>query len=346
MAVTYGSPVGSWYYQEGLESMPTAAIYIVFTGLVQAFFMGLFFLLSGYFTAPSYDSRGPKQFLEDRIVRLGIPIVIFVSLIEPAVDYVVALVNRTFQGSFLSYYATYLFFGYGILWFALALLFFAFAYAGWRRFKPVPTKARTFPKNSAIFAFALLLGALSSIVRLVYPMGYFSPLFNFPLAFFTQYIALFIVGLIAFRSNWLMTIPNEIGKLWSKIALALLAVYSVMFIPTLLTGGLPLILGGLHWQAAFYAFWEQLFGIAVMISLTVWFREKANFQTGFTKALSESSFTAYIIQVPVLVSLALSFQCIQLPLLLKFAVVSPIGVSLCFTCACLVRRIPKVDRVL
>jgi peptidoglycan/LPS O-acetylase OafA/YrhL len=152
--------------------------------------------------------------------------------------------------------------------------------------------------------------------------------------------------LIGFRSNWLTTIPKKTGKLWSKIALASLAFYLAIFLPIVLTGGLNSILGGLHWQAAAYAIWEQLFGIAVMISLTVWFREKLNFQNGIMKALSDSSFTAYIIQVPVLVLLALSLQSIQLPLLAKFAIASPIGVALCFLTAYLVRKIPKANRVL
>jgi peptidoglycan/LPS O-acetylase OafA/YrhL len=78
----------------------------------------------------------------------------------------------------------------------------------------------------------------------------------------------------------------------------------------------------------------------------VWFRENVNFQNRLTKALSDSSFTAYIIQVPVLVLLALGFQSIQLPLLAKFAIVSPIGVALCFLSAYFVRKIPKANRVL
>jgi glucans biosynthesis protein C len=308
--------------------------------------MGLLFLFSGYFTPPSYDRKGHRQFLKERLIRLGVPMVIFVGLVEPAVDYVVALSNGSFHGSFLSYYGTYIIFGYGIMWFVLALLFFAFAYAGWRRFKPKHTQARPFPKNALIVAFALLLGAVSFAVRLFFPIGYYSPLFSFQYCFFVQYIALFIAGLVAYRSNWLMTLPKETGKLWSKIAVVLIAVYAVLFIPTFLTGSITLIFGGLQWQAVAYAFWEQLFGIAVIISLTVWFRENVNFQNRLTKALSDSSFTAYIIQVPVLVLLALSFQSIQLPLLLKFAIVSPIGVSLCFLCAYLVRKIPKADRVL
>jgi glucans biosynthesis protein C len=346
LAITYGSPVGSWYYQEGVLSMPTAAIYVAFLGLCQAFFMGLLFLLSGYFTPPAYDHKGQKQFLRDRIIRLGMPMVAFIGFVEPAIDYIVALTNGSFHGSFASFYGKYIFFGYGIMWFILALLFFALAYAGWRRFKPQPTKQRPFPKNSAITVFALLLGVASFWIRLIYPVGYYSSLFSFQYCFFVQYIALFIVGLIAFRSNWLMTIPKETGRLFSKVALALLPVFAVLFVPTMLAGQIASLWGGLHWQAAAYAFWEQLFGIAVIISLTVWFRENVNFQNRDMKALSDSSFTAYIIQVPVLVLLALGFQSIQLPLLAKFAIVSPIGVSICFLFAYLVRKIPKANRVL
>ena len=346
IGLTYGSPSGAWYYQEAVAGMPTAAVYLVFQGLIQAFFMGLLFLISGYFTAPAYDRKGHRYFLRDRLVRLGVPMAMFVGLVEPAVDYVVALNNGSFHGSFLSYYGTYVIFGFGITWFILALLFFTFAYAGWRRFKPTPTKARAFPRNSAIFAFTMLLGVSSFAVRQVFPMAYYSPLFDFQYGFFVQYIALFIVGLIAYRSNWLMTIPKETGKTWGKIALGAIAFYIAVFLPIILTGGLSSILGGPHWQAAVYALWEQLLGIAVMISLTVWFRENANFQNRLTKALSDSSFTAYIIQVPVLVLLALGFQSIQLPLLAKFAIVSPIGVALCFLAAYLVRKIPKANRVL
>jgi len=80
--------------------------------------------------------------------------------------------------------------------------------------------------------------------------------------------------------------------------------------------------------------------------LVVWFREKQNNQSRLLKTLSDNSYAAYIIQTPVLVFLALSLRSIQLPLILKFAIVSPIGISLCFAFANLIRKIPKADRVL
>jgi len=95
-----------------------------------------------------------------------------------------------------------------------------------------------------------------------------------------------------------------------------------------------------------FAFWEQLFCIAVCVGLTVWFREKLNVQNRFTKALTENSYAAYIFQAPVLVYLAVALQSVQMPLLLKFAVVSPIAVALCFMAGFVVKKIPKADTAL
>src|SRR5207248_140871 len=49
----------------------------------QAYFMGCFFLISGYFTPGSFDRKGPATFYKDRLLRLGIPLVVFVFLLSP-----------------------------------------------------------------------------------------------------------------------------------------------------------------------------------------------------------------------------------------------------------------------
>ena len=348
MAIVYGSPVGSFYGFNEQAGLPSDLVYILFTVGAQAFFMGLLFLLSGYFTVPSYDRKGSKQFLKDKLIRLGIPLIIFAVFIDPPIEYMLALWRGWFHGSFFAFLSNPNFYTpAGPLWFVLALLVFAIAYIGWRSLSPKPTKSYPFPKKRVIFGFALLLGVATFAVRLVFPVGWSVPWLNFQLGFFAQYVALFIVGLVAFRSNWLMTIPEETGRFWSKIALSLFPVLIVILVSGFLFGdGINAFLGGFNWQAAAYAFWEQLFAVAVCIGLTVWFREKVNFQNRLTKALSDSSYAAYILQVPVLVFLALAFQSMQLPLLLKWVVVSSIGVALCFSVAYFVRKIPKADKVL
>jgi glucan biosynthesis protein C len=343
LAITYGSPFGSWYYHEGLVGFPEAAIYATYQGFTQAFFMGLLFFLSGYLTPPSFARKGSKQFLRDRLIRLGIPIVIFTVFVSPVVNYAVASING-YSGSFLVFIQTYLPFGLGPLWFVLALLMFDGGYALWRLFFAKPWTAYSFPTKRIIVGIGLLIGVITFAVRVFFPEGWAVPLIDFQLAFFPQYIAFFIFGLIAYRSNWILSIPKGNGQYWGTVASLLTLVSLGIFLASILTGAS--FLGGLTWQTAAYALWEQVFAIAVSIWLVIWFREKFNTQNRFLRFLSYSSYGAYIIQTPVLVFLALSLQSIQLPLLLKFFIVSPVAVSLCFLLAYLIKKAPKADKVL
>jgi glucan biosynthesis protein C len=177
LTITYGSPTGLWYIHEGTVGMPAGLVYVFFQVICQAFFMGLMFLLSGYFTPASYDRKGPKRFLTDRLVRLGIPILIFILVIDPLMQYALS----GFKGSLLNLFLTNSFagLGFGPLWFIEALLFFAIAYLAWRSFSSKPTKARVIPRNRFILLFGLLLGAVTFAVRLVFPVGYVFDLLNF-----------------------------------------------------------------------------------------------------------------------------------------------------------------------
>jgi len=154
------------------------------------------------------------------------------------------------------------------------------------------------------------------------------------------------VGIIAFRGNWLMTIPTKTGTLWLRLAVILIAVFLALLSFAALTGTASLFFGGFNWQTAIYAFWEQAFAVSISIGLIIWFREKLNTQNRFTKTLSENSYAAYILQAPILVGLALGLASIEMPLVLKFLTVAPIGVALCFVIAYLVKKIPKANRIL
>jgi glucan biosynthesis protein C len=344
LAITYGAPTGSWYIHEGIVDLPAGFIYVFFLAANQAFFMGLLFLFAGYFTAPSYDRKGSGRFIADRALRLGIPILIFIYIIDPIMKY--ALTG--FQGSLLTFFLSNPFegLGFGPLWFVEALLYFAVAYLIWRAFKPNPTKAYGIPSNRVILLFGLLLSAATFAVRSVFPIGYTLEIPGFQIPFFPQYIALFIVGLLAYRGNWVLAMPKDTGHLWGRVAIVLLLLMPVLFVVGSAGVGLGPFGGGWTWQAVAFAFWEQLFCIAISIGLTVWFREKLNVQNRFTKVLTDNSYAAYILQAPILVYFAIALQSVQISLLLKFAVVSPIAVALCFLAGFVVRRIPKADRVL
>src|SRR5277367_395168 len=79
-AITYGAS-GDWYYTEVHAGRDLPSLLLsLFTGFNQAFFMGLFFLLAGYFTPGAVERHGPAAYMRERALRLGVPLVVYFLL--------------------------------------------------------------------------------------------------------------------------------------------------------------------------------------------------------------------------------------------------------------------------
>ena len=360
LSITYGG-VGSWYYRnvpEGYMSIPLTW----HNGTVQAFSMGLFFLISGYFTPGSYDHKGPRRFFKDRLLRLGIPILCYDFVIGPLMAYPLMKVGALeqagtlqFNGSytkFLSIYYSRFHIGTGPLWFVEALLIFACFYVLWRVLTKTPASSvqdsGKFPGNLTIAFFAFGLSVVTFIVRIWLPIGWsFEPL-NFQFPFFPQYICMFIVGITAYRRNWLVRIPDTVGKFWLGVAI----IFILILFPALFvlggasSGDISLLIGGFHWQCFGLAAWEQFTGVAMIIALLFLSRKWFNRQARVSKAMSASAYTAYIIHAPVIVLVAIAIRNINLYPLLKFALAVLVAVPLCFALASVVRKLPLIRKIL
>jgi len=355
LSVTYGGE-GSWYYKEGRTDLPTTIVLTIHNAISQSFFMGLLFLLSAYFTAASLDHKGPGPFLRDRFLRLGIPLLIFEFLIQPFLIYVlvkggVTDLRRPFVDWLTSYYARF-HLGSGPLWFVEVLLIFSVLYVAWRAIcKRVPAtqgNSNHFPGMLSILSFAILLGVLSFVVRLRFTVnGAFGPL-NLQLAFFVQYMAMFIVGAIAYRRDWRQRLPAAMARPCFLLAAFLVVVgLSLLFIlGGAASGQNERYLGGPYWQAFAYAMWEQLFALAMMVGLIVLFRERFNRQGPVTQAAAASSYTVYIIHAPIIILFALAVRGLHLYPLLKFAVAAIVTIPITFVIANVLRQLPLARRIL
>ncbi len=82
---------GSWTYQDIQEvtiSEVTETIFVVASvALGGMFLMGLFFLLSGLMTQDSLARKGPRRFVSDRLLRLGIPFALYTLAIWPVLEW-------------------------------------------------------------------------------------------------------------------------------------------------------------------------------------------------------------------------------------------------------------------
>ncbi len=355
LMITYAG-TGSGYYREGREDFLTGAIGAWFLTVTQAYFMGLFLLISAYFVPGSYDRKGAGRFLKDRLIRLGIPLALYSWIIRPLLAYLDPVKFPVSRPPFWSFITdTYLrneaVFGAGPLWFIETLLIFSLMYVLWRSLaRPrldKPAADTRFPGNGSIALFALLLGVAAFLIRIWLPLGWnFVPL-NLQFPFFAQYIALFVIGLIAYRRNWLLSLPDSTGRIWLGIAVVLI----LLFWPLALAGGaaengFDLFRGGLHWQALAYALWESLLGFSMCIGLIYAFRRYGNRQGKLASFLSRNAYTAYLIHEAVIIAIAYAVRDIALYPLIKWALVALVAVPLCFALSSPIRKLPFADRVL
>jgi surface polysaccharide O-acyltransferase-like enzyme len=176
--------------------------------------------------------------------------------------------------------------------------------------------------------------------------GYtFRPL-NLQFGFFAQYIALFVVGLVAYRRNWLVGLPDKTGRLWLRIAVLLILLWAPMQVVNGAIDGDLFFKGGVNWQSLLYTQWESFLCLSMCIGVIFAFRRYLNQRGKIAGFLVPNAYTAYLIHAPVIITLAYAVRDVALYPLLKRAVVSLVAVSLIFGLSALIRKIPYTDRVL
>ncbi|NVM18155.1 MAG: acyltransferase [Candidatus Lokiarchaeota archaeon] len=352
--VTYGG-TGGWYY---IEAAPSDLASIIFFtaltsigGLFQASLMGLFFLMGGYFTPKSYDRKGVRSFWKERLLRLGIPLLLYIFLINPILRYIpyaLGIPNygsyATPQGSFLDYYLSQFqsleaFIGFltstGPMWFLYVLLIFTIVYTIWRQITKIDLIQRRIPKEFSIPKYfylllvAISLGFLTFLFRLVSPIDAFP--FGMPFGFFAIYLMMFSVGVICVRYDWIGKMRKHHVKAWAITILAafiLLNLYVVFFVG--FDSDLSVFLGGPNLSALAFAMAENIISMGMIFVLLKIFYAKFNDQGSILKNLSSSAFYMYLIHPIVLVPVSLGFAYVPLFPVIKLVLVFPITVIFCY----------------
>jgi glucans biosynthesis protein C len=356
MAITYGA-FGSWYYhEEGEVSDVFAILALLLLGVGASFLLGLFYMISGYFTPGPYDRKGSGLFLADRLKRLGIPLFLYAVVINPLVTYWAAA-HGGYEGSFWEYAPSHLpdltNASVGPLWFVEALLIFSIVYALVRLVTkgapPSPDRPRApIPRNRSIALFALLLGLTTFVARTWAPMGWWwEPVHQEP-GHWPQYAAFFAIGVVAYRHNWLASLATAQARPWRWVALALAPGLPALAVAAgALRGEMdPAVAGGFTWLSLAYSLWEGLMGTAMVIVVLVWCRDRFNRQGRLLRSMSAASYAVYVLHPLLIVPLALKLSGIQLNLGIKFVLVTSLAVALCFLAGHLVRKLPLVRDVL
>lgn len=349
-AIAFGAP-GGWYYivvqPEDMFSMVTLTMFVAVN---QSFFMSLFFFVAACFTPASLDKKGLPRFMRDRLIRLGIPLVVYFLLLNPTLVYI----SRRFKDLVAPGYFRFMAasaldcVGWGPLWFVLSLLIFTGVYAGVVALRqPIgrPFAALGRPNNRRILGFILGIGLVTFFVRLAYPVG--AHLIGLQIGYFPLYIAFFIFGIQAYRAGWLDQFESAQTALWFRIAVALIIALPPIF---MLGGGLSdggdAFRGGLTPQALVYALWEPFLCVGISMKLLALFRARWHSASALSRLLAQSAYAAYIIHPFFVVLTTRLARDWPVPPMLTFLITAPIAVTFCFFIANMIRQAPLLKKVL
>jgi hypothetical protein len=333
----------------------------VFLWVNAAFFMGLFFLLAGYFTPEAFDRRGAAVFLRDRGLRLGLPLLLGTIAIVPLAGWSHIALDPALPPVGYWTYLTQDFFGqgpkpdfwpprerwpafnFGHLWFIEHLLVYALLYAAVRALVPRDRglAGRDPPSHGAIAGYAVLLAAATFIIRIWYPQDRWIGFLGFiqmEPAHLPQYASLFAIGLFAGPRRWLETMPTRRGLVWFAIG-AGLAVAAYFLVGTGIISGAP----SRTWRVCTY---EAFLCVGLCVGLPVLFRELALGIGRLWQVLAGNVYAVYVFHFPIV--LLLQWALIEAPapkwLRLVATVIGAILGSFAFT-NWVILRLPYARRV-
>ena len=286
-----------------------------------AFFMGLYFFISGYFVPRSFDKQGTKQFVHKKLLRLGVPLL--------------------FMGGIISILSGKPEIGH--MWFIESLLVFCLIYALIRQWvQPINKVCNSKPTTIGLFIVALLMGIGSYFIRQVSPQDHWIwPFGIIPLpmepAHYLQYVMMFVLGILAYRFQWLDSVKMSNGT-----------GFMALLIGMGLTIGNYLRDGG-AWNAfvwQWFGIYESLMCVFISFGLIWLFRELVCGTSKVWLWCAAQSYGAYVFHLILMFILQNAVDGIWMGAFGKFLFIGIVTTILSFLMTWMVKMIPGLKKVL
>ncbi len=299
-----------------------------FVWLTYPWFMPVMFVLAGMSARYSLEKRSPAQFVKERLLRVGLPLLAGVLLINPFLAYIADISNNGYSGGYFAHYVIFFTrwtdlsgydggFGLSHLWFLLYLVIISLAAL------PIFLLCRRFPKfmawNKWPVALIMLLGAVQAQA---------DDWLNFGGKSLAQYFVLFLIGLFALSHE-------EVQEKLERLRFAFL-------ISALVAGAGYAVAIESQWSGFAYDLPYYLYGYLAALALIGLGKRYFIAQNGALIRAAESSQLFYIFHYPILTAVAYLLMPRITNIPLQIAVF--IAVSLVFTVllSVAIRRIPVV----
>ena len=329
-----------WYYDDERTTSGVWPMLLSPPVLIGALFgLGPLFLVAGWFSARSLEHRGPGGFVRSRLLRLGVPLLVFVLLINPLTDYLGGFRHghRNLAFNLATTEAS-------VMWFVAALLAFTVAYAALRCVRPA---AQPRPLRPGLLAAAVLAIAVSSFaVWQPWPvMG--DTFLNLRWGEWPQGAVLFALGVHGAEAGWLEGFPPVLARRLGWVAAAgVSALLALMLYLVLARGEDQALVMGADVATMGFALLDGVIAVTGTLWSLSWLRRRWPTHGVLVGKAARASYATYVIHPLVLTSVMVLFAWVTLASEIKFVLVSAAGVAVCFTAGYLLTRVPGISKVL
>lgn len=353
----YAGTLEVWTYTELREVTLNLAVEVPLLVLVSPFgffLMPLLFLVAGLLTPASYERKGARRFVVDRLLRLGVPFAAYVFLVQPTLVYALEHPLGDAPGSYWEeYLGAERQIDTGPLWFVGVLLIYSLGYAGWRHRSgragrhAASDHATTPVTLRRLLVLAAVVAPLSFAVRLVYPYGSESGFSDLNLWEWPACLAVFGLGVVAAQQGWLEAIPADLARRCRTLTLSAVAAMAAVLVLAGLMDAVDEAVGGWHWLAVAFAVVEAVLTVSGSLWLLSVAQHRLNRRYRWGPALSRSAYAAFMLQTLFLLALAVALRPLDVPAEVKAPIVAAGAVVASFGAAwLLIRKVPGVARVL
>lgn len=357
-ALAYGDLESAWPYQDVQEVHLTGVANVTLSAVVipaALFAMGLFFLISGLVTPGSVLRKGPRTFGRDRLIRLGVPLVVWTLVLWPGAIWVAHLAagqTHSFSWQFTQADPVL---DTGPMWFVEVLLIYSLAYAAWRYWRRAGGEDPSLVSNHAaplpgrtLVALAAGISVATVLVRLVFPAASGqirqSHLWQWP-----QFVAMFGLGIVAAQRGWLDPVPDRIRRGCGFAALGGVVACGVLG-GTMAAAGVDgdvLFDLRLHWAPLTLAAIEGPLAVGASVWLLGLAQRRLNRRPGtLGRALARSAYGAFLIQGVVLIGLMIAMRPVAVAAEIKALTVACLGVAGSFVLAWFLVSRTQLGRIL
>ena len=326
-----------------------------------SFFMAMFFFLSGLFAWPGITRKGPRNYLSDRLLRLGLPFVICAFTIIPIAYYAISLRQHPEVG-FASFWWKTITVGpweSGPVWFLWVLFGFDLVACLLYRLSPnlldpinrLSLHGRDRPTEFFAVMFAVT-AAFYIPGRIYFGAGSwfeFGP-FSVQHGRVMLYASYFFFGAgigVRYLDRGLLAADGQLAKSTWKWMILTLVPYCLMWVLIYIKReilGNPVWLP--DWYEGTYGFFFALFSVAIMFLILACFLRFKQSGWSILDPMQPDAYGMFLVHYPIVLWLQYWLFDYDLPAIVKATVAFVLTVILSWAATAALRKIPGATRVL